>query len=178
MDFGHRAVHETTVAAKATIAKFYGEGPQRSLYASCSTGGRIGLMEAYRYPEDYDGISAIAPANPMVPLMVMSLWTGNATMKDDTSRIPPPKYALVQKAAMEACDVDDGVRDGIIGNPPTCGFDPAMLQCNGDDAERTDCLTAPQVQAMREIYRGPRNSRTGEEIYPASRLAQKRRCRR
>jgi feruloyl esterase len=163
-DFGHRAVHESTVAAKAAIAKFYGEGPQRSLYASCSTGGRIGLMEAYRYPEDYDGISAIAPANPMVPLMVMSLWTGNATMKDDMSRIPAPKFALMQKAAMEACDADDGVRDGIIGNPPTCGFDPAMLQCKGDDAP--DCLTAPQVQAMREIYRGPRNPRTGEQIYP------------
>jgi hypothetical protein len=107
---------------------------------------------------------AIAPANPMVPLMVMSLWTGNATMKDDMSRIPAPKFALMQKAAMEACDADDGVRDGIIGNPPTCGFDPAMLQCKGDDAP--DCLTAPQVQAMREIYRGPRNPRTGEQIYP------------
>jgi hypothetical protein len=163
-DFGHRAVHESTVAAKAAIAKFYGEGPQRSLYASCSTGGRIGLMEAYRYPEDYDAISAIAPANPMVPLMVMSLWTGNATMKDDASRIPAPKFAFVQKAAMEACDADDGVRDGIIGNPPTCGFDPAMLQCKGDDAP--ECLTAPQVQALREIYRGPRNPRTGEQIYP------------
>jgi hypothetical protein len=91
-------VHESTVAAKAAIAKFYGNDAQRSLYASCSTGGRIGLMEAYRYPEDYDGISAIAPANPMVPLMAMSLWTGNATMKDDAGRIPETKDALVQKA--------------------------------------------------------------------------------
>jgi len=165
-DFGHRAVHESTVAAKAAIAKFYGEGPQRSLYASCSTGGRIGLMEAYRYPEDYDAISAIAPANPMVPLMVMSLWTGNATMRDDASRIPAPHYALVEKAAMQACDADDGVRDGIIGNPPTCKFDPAMLQCKGDGAERTDCLTAPQVHALSAIYEGPRNPRTGEQIYP------------
>ena len=83
--------HETTVAAKAIINAFYGTPPQRSLYASCSTGGRIGLMEAYRYPDDYDGISAMAPANPMVPLMVMSLWSGNATMKDAASGVPPPR---------------------------------------------------------------------------------------
>jgi feruloyl esterase len=96
IDFGHRAVHETAVAAKATVAAFYGSRPKHSLYASCSTGGRIGLMEAYRYPDDYDGISAMAPANQMVPLMVMSLWTGAATMKDEASRIPAPKFALVQ----------------------------------------------------------------------------------
>jgi hypothetical protein len=163
-DFGHRAVHETAVAAKATIAAFYGERPRRSLYASCSTGGRIGLMQAYRYPEDYDGISALAPANPMVRLMVMSLWTGAATMKDDASRIPPPKFELVRNAALATCDADDGVKDGIIANPPSCGFDPGMLQCKNGDA--TDCLTAPQVEALRTIYAGPKNPRTGEQIYP------------
>ena len=91
IDFGYRATHETAVAAKAIIEAYYGNAPKRSLYASCSTGGRIGLMEAYRYPDDYDGISAVAPANPMVPLMVMSLWSGNATMKDAASRVPAPK---------------------------------------------------------------------------------------
>src|SRR5580704_6700522 len=113
-DFGHRAVHETALAAKAIISAFYGNAPTRSLYVSCSTGGRIGLMEAYRYPQDYDGISAMAPANPMVPLMVMSLWTGAATMKDPASNIPQAKFALVQKAVLEACDANDGVKDGII----------------------------------------------------------------
>lgn len=164
VDFGHRAVHETAVAAKATIAAFYGSGPKRSLYASCSTGGRIGLMQAYRYPDDYDGISALAPANPMVPLMVMSLWTGAATMKDEASRIPPPKFALVQKAALAACDAIDGVTDGIITHPPACRFDPGVLQCSAGDA--ADCLTAPQVAAMRTIYAGPKNPRTGRQIYP------------
>jgi hypothetical protein len=164
IDFGHRAVHETAVAAKATINAFYGNAPKRSLYASCSTGGRIGLMEAYRYPDDYDGISAMAPANPMVPLMVMSLWTGAATMKDPASSIPPPKFALVQKAALEACDARDAVTDGIIGNPPACKFDPAVLQCKAGDA--ADCLTAPQVAAMRAIYAGPTNPRTGKQLYP------------
>jgi hypothetical protein len=164
VDFGHRAVHETAVAAKATIAAFYGRAPQRSLYASCSTGGRIGLMQAYRYPDDYDGISAMAPANPMVPLMVMSLWTGAATMKDEASRVTPAQLAMVGKAAVAACDADDGVADGIIRHPPSCRFDPVVLQCKGTDA--ADCLTAPQVAALRAIYAGPHNPRTGARIYP------------
>jgi feruloyl esterase len=164
IDFGHRAVHETTVAAKAIIAAFYGSGPKRSLYASCSTGGRIGLMEAYRYPADYDGISAVAPANPMVPLMIMSLWTGAATMKDETSRISPPLMQRVQKAAMEACDAGDGVQDGIINHPPACGFDPSVLQCKA--GVTADCLAAPQLAAIRAIYAGPKNPRTGKQIYP------------
>ena len=163
-DFGHRAVHETAVVAKATIRSFYGNAPKHSLYASCSTGGRIGLMEAYRYPDDYDGISAMAPANQMVPLMVMSLWTGAATMKDAASMIPPPKFALVGKAVLEACDANDAVKDGIVTNPPACRFDPAVLQCKAGDA--ADCLTAPQVAALRAIYGGPKNPRTGKQIYP------------
>ncbi len=163
-DFGHRAVHETAVAAKATIKAFYGNAPTRSLYVSCSTGGRIGLMEAYRYPQDYDGISAMAPANPMVPLMVSSLWTGAATMKDPASSIPPAKFALVQKAALEACDANDGVKDGVITNPPACHFDPGVLECKAGDA--VDCLTAPQLTALRAIYAGPSNPRTGRQIFP------------
>ena len=108
VDFGHRAVHEMTVAAKAAIAAFYGKDTQRSLFASCSTGGRQGLMEAYRYPKDYDGISSMAPANPMVPLMVSSLWTGHATLKDAASRSrrrslrwstkPPCRHAMAMTA--------------------------------------------------------------------------------
>jgi feruloyl esterase len=163
-DFGHRAVHETAVAAKATISAFYGNAPTRSLYVSCSTGGRIGLMEAYRYPEDYDGISAMAPANPMVPLMVSSLWTGAATMKDPASSIPQAKFALAQKAALEACDANDGVKDGIITNPSACHFDPGVLECKAADA--ADCLTGPQVTALRAIYAGPKNPRTGKQIFP------------
>jgi feruloyl esterase len=164
IDFGYRATHETAVAAKAIISAYYGNAPKRSLYASCSTGGRIGLMEAYRYPDDYDGISAVAPANQMVPLMVMSLWSGNATMKDPASAIPAPKFALLQKAALAACDANDAVQDGIITNPPACRFDPAVLQCK--DADAPECLTAPQVAAVRTIYAGPRNARTGKQIYP------------
>jgi hypothetical protein len=164
VDFGHRALHETTVAAKAAIAAFYGKKENRSLFVSCSTGGRQGLMEAYRYPNDYDGISSMAPANPMVGLMVSSLWTGHAALKDAASRIPPQKFAVVHKAAVEACDANDSVKDGIISAPASCRFDAAALQCKGDD--QGDCLTAPQVAAVRAIYEGPRNPRTGKQIYP------------
>jgi hypothetical protein len=163
VDFGHRAPHEMTVAAKAVIDALYGKTPSRSLFASCSTGGRQALMEAYRYPQDYDGISSMAPANPMVPLMVSSLWTGYVTLKDPASKIPPPKFALVHKAAVEACDAGDGVKDGIISAPRRCKFDPALLQCKGDEA--ADCLTAAQVTALRGIYAGPKNSRTGKPLF-------------
>jgi hypothetical protein len=164
VDFGHRAPHEMTVAAKTTISAFYGKAPSRSLFASCSTGGRQGLMEAYRYPQDYDGIASMAPANPMVPLMVGSLWTGYVTMKDAASKIPPPKFMAVHKAAVAACDANDGVKDGIISSPERCKFDPAVLQCKGDDA--ADCLTAAQLSALRGIYDGAKNPRTGKPIYP------------
>ena len=164
VDFAHRAPHEMTVAAKAVIAAFYGKKANRSLFVSCSTGGRQGLMEAHRYPADYDGISSMAPANPMVSLMVSSLWTGHATLKDAASRIPPQKFAVVHKAVVEACDANDGVKDGIVSAPGSCRFDAAALQCKGD--EQPDCLTAPQVAALRAIYEGPRNPRTGKQIYP------------
>ncbi|HVY83096.1 MAG TPA: tannase/feruloyl esterase family alpha/beta hydrolase [Steroidobacteraceae bacterium] len=164
VDFGHRAPHEMTVAAKAIVAAFYGKNVNRSLFVSCSTGGRQGLMEAYRYPRDYDGISSMAPANPMTTLMVSSLWTGYATLKDAASHIPPPKFAVVHKAAVAACDADDSVKDGIISTPRKCHFDPSALACKGGDAP--DCLTAAQLAALRAIYQGPRNARTGQEIYP------------
>jgi feruloyl esterase len=164
VDFGYRAPHEMTVAAKALVAAYYSKSPNRSLFVSCSTGGRQGLMEAYRYPGDYDGISSTAPANPMVGLMVSSLWTGYATLKDAASQIPPQKFAVVHKAAVEACDADDGVKDGIVSAPGRCRFDPAVLQCKGEDGP--DCLTGPQLAALRAIYQGPRNPRTGKQIYP------------
>ncbi len=163
IDFGYRAVHETTLATKALIAADYSRPASRSLFVSCSTGGRQGLMEAYRYPRDYDGISAMAPANPMVGLMVSSLWTGYVTMQDEASRVPPPKWALVHKAVLQACDAEDGVKDGIVSHLG-CGFDPQVLLCKSGDGP--DCLTAPQVAAVRAIYAGVHNPRTGALIYP------------
>jgi feruloyl esterase len=164
VDFGHRAVHEMTVVAKAAITAFYGRKTSRSLFVSCSTGGRMGLMEAYRYPQDYDAISSMAPANPMIPLIVNTLWTGHATLKDEASRIPPAAFQWIHKAVVEACDAQDQVIDGIISSPRSCKFDPDVLLCR--DGRNSECLTAAQVAALRAIWQGPRNPRTGEQIFP------------
>jgi feruloyl esterase len=163
IDFGYRAVHEMTVKAKTFIAAYYGKKEQRSFWVSCSTGGRQGLMEAYRYPKDYDGISSMAPANPMVGLMIDTLWTGYVAMKEDARRLSTAKINAVHKAFIDQCDEKDGLKDGIAGDPEHCSFDPGIIQCK--EGDRDDCLTAPQVAAMRDIYGGPRNPRTGEQIF-------------
>lgn len=164
IDFGYRAVHEMTVQAKAIIKAYYGSGPKYSYWNGCSSGGKQGLKEAQRFPEDYDGIIAGAPANNWTHLMAGELWIGQATLKDPASHIPPYKYALINEAVLEACDSLDGVKDGVLENPMRCHFNPKMLQCKGDDVP--SCLTAAQVEAVRKIYAPATNPRTGKEIFP------------
>ena len=164
IDFGYRAVHEMTVQAKAIVKAYYGNGPRVSYWNGCSTGGRQGLMEAQRYPADYDGILAGAPANYMTHLSAQSLWVGLATLKDPASYIPREKYSVIHKAVLDACDGLDGVKDGVLEDPMRCRFDPKVLQCSGDDSAA--CLTAPQVEAVRQIYGPAKNPRTGAEIFP------------
>src|SRR4030042_1546674 len=155
IDFGYRAVHEMTVKAKTILAAYYGKKERLSLWVSCSTGGRQGLMEAYRYPEDYDGISSMAPANPMVGLMIKSLWAGYATMKDDSRRLAMPNIMTVNRAYINKCDEMDGLKDGIVSDPERCGFDPGNIQCK--EGDQNDCLTAPQIEGLRDIYGGVKN---------------------
>ena len=163
IDFGYRAVHEMTVKAKTILTAYYGKKERLSLWVSCSTGGRQGLMEAYRYPEDYDGISSMAPANPMVGLMIGSLWTGYAALKDDAHRLAMPNIMTANKAYIDQCDETDGLKDGIVGHPEQCSFDPGIIQCK--EGGQGNCLTDQQVEALRDIYEGTKNSRTGELIF-------------
>jgi feruloyl esterase len=163
-DFGYRAVHEMTMKAKAIVAAYYGNGPKRSYWNGCSSGGKQGLKEAQRFPADYDGIVAGAPANYWTHLMFSSMWIARAAHKEEASLIPPRKYALIHKAVLEACDASDGVKDGVLEDPTRCHFDPALLQCKGGDT--ADCLTAAQVETARAIYAPAKNPRTGQEIYP------------
>jgi feruloyl esterase len=149
-DYGHRAVHEMTVLAKALVAGFYGRPARLSYWNGCSNGGRQALMEAQRYPEDYDGIVAGAPALDWSGRAIQSIWVAQALHRDPAAYIPPEKYAAIHRAALEACDAIDGVKDGIIENPSRCRFDPGSLLCKGADAPT--CLTAPQVEAARKIY--------------------------
>lgn len=163
IDFGYRAVHEMTVKAKAIIAAYYGQKERLSLWVSCSTGGRQGLMEAYRYPDDYKGISSMAPANPMVGLMIDTLWTGYAATRDDANRLSTASLKAAHEAFINQCDEKDGLKDGIVADPEHCRFDSGNIQCK--EGNSNDCLTAPQVAALRDIYAGPKNPRTGEQIF-------------
>ncbi|MBV8902985.1 MAG: tannase/feruloyl esterase family alpha/beta hydrolase, partial [Acidobacteriia bacterium] len=163
-DFAWRSVHEMTLAAKAITTSFYGAGPQRSYFNGCSTGGRQALTEAQRFPNDYDGIVAGAAANYVTRLQGAQVWTAQAAHRTDASYIPPEKFPLLHKAALEACDALDGVKDGVIEDPTRCHFDPGVLTCK--DSDGPACLTAPQVETARKIYAGPTNPRTGERLFP------------
>ena len=162
VDFGYRAIHETAVRAKAILHAFYGAGPQRSYFSSCSNGGRQALMEAQRYPDDYDGIIAGAPANFWTHLLSAAAWDVQA-LSDPASYIPASKLKAIEAAALAACDARDGVADGVIDVPTKCGFDPSLLLCQGPESD--SCLTEPQVAALTKIYAGPRNSQ-GEQVFP------------
>jgi len=155
-DFGYRAIHETAVKAKAILHAYYGEAPKRSYFASCSNGGRQALMEAERYPEDYDGVIAGAPANYWTHLLANAAWDDLALLGDKDNYIPPKKLPAIQAAALAACDANDGVKDGIIEDPLRCHFDPSPLACKG--AESDACLTAPQLATLKKLYAGGTNS--------------------
>ena len=162
VDFGYRAIHESADKAKALISAFYGNGPKRSYFSSCSNGGRQALMEAQRYPADFDGIIAGAPANAWTRLLSLAIVNSQATA-DTASYIPAAKLPAIQSAALAACDATDGVKDGVIENPGQCHFDPEVLLCKGEDG--ASCLTAPQITALKIIYAGARTAK-GEQIMP------------
>ncbi|PTU31848.1 tannase/feruloyl esterase family alpha/beta hydrolase [Stenotrophobium rhamnosiphilum] len=150
-DYGSRAIHETTVIAKQLIKAYHGEGPKYSYFGSCSNGGRQGLMEAQRYPEDYDAIMAGAPAvNPSGGLLNWG-WLQQQLAKPG-AYISKDKISAIAAATLKACDASDGVTDGVIGEPQSCKFDPTVLLCAGKETD--SCLTAPQIQGLKAIYSG------------------------
>lgn len=161
-DFGYRAIHETAERAKSVIQAFYGESPKHSYFNSCSNGGRQALMEAQRYPDDYDGIAAGAPANYWTHLMTTTIYDLQA-LSQSGSAITSSKLPAIQAAALSACDALDGVRDGVIEDPTRCNYDPGVLLCKGPETD--SCLTAAQLSALRKIYEGAKTSK-GEQILP------------
>jgi feruloyl esterase len=163
-DFGYRAIHLTAEHAKAIVAAFYARPPDHSYFASCSTGGRQGLMEAQRFPDDYDGIVAGAPAANWTRFEAGGhLWVVTALNKDPDSYIPATKLRALGDAVTAACDRNDGIADGLLSDPRTCRFDPAELTCrDGHDDEK--CLTPKQVKAVKDIWAGARNS--AGQVYP------------
>jgi Tannase and feruloyl esterase len=163
VDYGHRAIHEMTEKAKLVVKAFYGEGPKRSYFAGCSNGGRQALMEAQRYPNDYDGIIAGAPANAFSQILTGFAWNMQMTLSDPASYIPAKKLKAIEAAVLASCDARDGVADSVLDDPTKCGFDPAVLLCKG--AETDECLTEKQIASLKRIYAGPRNAK-GQLIIP------------
>jgi len=160
IDYGYRGNHATAVFTKNLIASYYGKPARRAYFEGGSNGGREALMEARRFPEDYDGIIAGMPAMSFTKLMASFLWNYQASkaapgLKD--------KLGLVRKAVMDKCDALDGVRDGVLENPLICSFDPSELQCESGAA--ANCLTAAEVEALQKIHGGPRR-RDGRQLFP------------
>ncbi len=162
-DFGHRANHLTAGFAKAVIAAYYQGALKAAYFQGCSDGGREALMEAQRYPDDYDAIIAGAPANAWTRLMTSFMANDRAVFSKPESAIPTAKLKLLQDASVAKCDAADGVKDGVIDDPRKCGFDPAVLQCRGGDT--AECLTAPQVAAAKALYQPTRDG-AGKSFFP------------
>ncbi len=168
IDFGYRATHVVTVAGKAITERFFGKGPQRSYFMGCSTGGRQGFVEAQRFPWDYDGIIAGAAVIDETGDGMALLWNVISTHDaDGRPLLQPADLERVHAAAIARCDLDDGVKDGLIGDPRTCGFDPAELICAPGTSG--NCLTKVQADAVRKVYSGPVDSK-GKRLYTGGAL--------
>jgi feruloyl esterase len=164
VDFAHRGVHVMTESAKAIVQAFYESPAKHSYFTGCSQGGQEALMEAQRYPNDYDGIVAGDPANFWTHHYIGGhLWVVQTLEKEPASYIPASKIPVIAKAVLDRCDEIDGIKDGILNDPTRCHFDPAVLACHG--ADEPNCLTAAQVKTVKKLYAGPRDAE-GKQIYP------------
>jgi feruloyl esterase len=162
-DFGYRALHLTTVNAKNLVQAFYSQPAQHAYFDSCSDGGREALMEAQRFPADFDGILAGAPANFWTHMLAAGVDISQTIYTDPAGYISSIKFPAIAAAVLAACDALDGVKDGILNDPTRCHFDPSTLLCK--DVDSRACLTAPQVASLKKLYAGGRNSH-GAPIFP------------
>ncbi len=161
VDFAYRAEHEMTVEAKALVKAFYGRDARHAYWSGCSGGGREGLLQAARYPDEFDGVIAGDPAN--VRRNAWALWLAVQTFKDPEAHIAPEKYAVIHQAVLAACDAQDGLKDGLISEPDRCAVDFKVLECKGADAP--SCLTARQVQSAQAMI-SPAKAANGEILFP------------
>jgi hypothetical protein len=166
IDYAYRAVHLTATTAKEITKDYYGKAVSRAYWNSCSNGGRQGLLEAQRFPEDFDGIVANAPWVDQTGFTIGAMWNQKALSEEALKDAPvtPAKLALVAGKVMDKCDAIDGLKDGLIDDPRKCDFDPArdVPACTAADAP--DCLTAPQAAAIAKVYSGPMSN--GKPFFP------------
>jgi hypothetical protein len=165
LDYAYLAVHNTAVLAKQLIKAYYGALPKYSYWVGCSTGGRQGLMEAQRYPEDFDGYVIGAPVLRISGEQMRGIWNAQA-VTSEPGRLAIEKLPLLASVVYNKCDGVDGVKDGLIADPKRCDFDPAadLPKCAGD-ADARDCFTTAQIAGLKKVYGGVRNS-GGRLLYP------------
>jgi feruloyl esterase len=168
LDYAYLAAHNTAVLAKQIIKAYYGGAPKYSYWVGCSTGGRQGLMEAQRYPEDFDGYLIGAPVLKISGETMRGIWNAKAvsTHEGVAGGISYDKLPLLADAVYKKCDGVDGVNDGLIADPRKCRFDPLrdLPRC-ANDVDGKDCFTTAQSQGLRKVYDGVRNSQ-GKLLYP------------
>jgi pimeloyl-ACP methyl ester carboxylesterase len=160
IDWAYRANHLTAGFAKAIIQAYYGTAARRSYFEGCSDGGREALMEARRYPDDYEGIISEAPASPFTRQMTGFIWDYQA-LQAPGAELTDADLNLIHRSVLADCGALDGVKDGFVSYPPACHFDPAALLCKA--GQRENCLNPAQVEAVRRIFEGPRTN-DGQQI--------------
>lgn len=169
-DWGSRSVHAIVEAGKAIIKALNARAASRSYFYGCSTGGEQAYAAAQRYPQDFDGLIAGAPANNRIAVNTELVWrflSNHAKNDNRTPILTQPKLNLITNAAVAACDGIDGVVDGVMEDPRVCTterFNIESLACKAGDAP--SCLTAAELAAAKAIYKGPTHGRTGQSIYP------------
>jgi feruloyl esterase len=161
IDFAYRSEHEMTVHAKAIVNAFFGAAPKYSYWVGCSAGGRQAMKEAQMFPADYDGIVAGAPGLDWSGRSAQAIRIAHALQREET-RLPADKAAVLHTAVVAACDALDGVKDGLIENPAACKFDPAVVECKGENGEA--CLTPAQVNSAKLLYSPLVEPKTKREI--------------
>jgi len=162
-DFAGRAMHETTVVGKALTAAYYGSAPIYSYMIECGGGSAAALHEVQKYPADYNGVVVGGHAAHLTRQIFGQLWLWTAAHPDGVAVLPAAKLSVIHDAVLAKCDLLDGVKDGLLENPTRCTFDPKEIECRSGDGP--NCLTTPQVEAVRKIYTGPTNPRTNEKIW-------------
>ncbi|MEQ5843758.1 tannase/feruloyl esterase family alpha/beta hydrolase [Paraburkholderia acidicola] len=167
IDFGYRAEHVVTVVSKDITNTYFSAQPVHSYYVGCSQGGHHGMMEAQRYPDDYDGIVAGSHGGDWLGMMSSEAWAGVSVLKNNRAGgMTAAQLAAFNRAVISACDAKDGLVDGQIDDPRQCSFDPAILQCGAPGSNPATCLTPAQVQSAKDIYAGPKRQDTGASVSP------------
>ncbi len=164
LDFGYRAHHLVSETSKRMIDAYYGKAPNYSYFVGCSSGGWQALTEIQKYPADFDGVVAGAPAHNFVRLNLRSTVTAQMSLEHPEGNLSAAQTKLVAEAALKRCDPEDGVTDGLVSAPLQCDFDPKELECKAGEPSDA-CLTPPQVERVKALY-GPMKSKGGLELYP------------